>query len=85
MADDSYKEVQDIKVGEFVKTLDGINEVYSISDFDEQEVVKLTLENGQTIECTPKHKFLINENWKDESSWKQAKDLTETDEILCSD
>jgi len=85
MADDSYKEVQDIKVGEFVKTLDGINEVYSISDFDEQEVVKLTLENGQTIECTPNHKFLINENWKDESSWKQAKDLTETDEILCSD
>lgn len=40
------------------------------------ECIKLTLENGKEIICTPEHRFLLTTG-----EWKQAQDLTENDDI----
>lgn len=40
------------------------------------ECVKLTLENGKEITCTPEHRFLLKTG-----EWKQAQYLTENDDI----
>jgi RecA/RadA recombinase len=82
MSDDTYKNIEDIVVGDSVKTLAGNRKVCSTSEFVNKEVIKLTLENGQTIECTPNHKFLIENEWTHEQSWKCSNDLVEGDYIL---
>jgi intein/homing endonuclease len=47
------------------------------------DVLKITLDNGESITCTPDHKFCV---WSDyiKSKWKyvEAKDLTNTDSIV---
>jgi intein/homing endonuclease len=82
MYDDTYKNIEDVVVGDKVKTLAGDRNVCSTSEFEDREVIKLTLENGQTIECTPNHKFLVENEWTDEQSWKCSADLVEGDCIL---
>lgn len=82
MSDDTYKNIEDIVVGDVVKTLAGDRNVCSTSEFEDKEVIKLTLENGQTIECTPNHKFLVENEWTNEQSWKCSDDLVEGDYIL---
>jgi len=82
MSDGSYKNIENIKIGDMVKTLDGDKNITSVFEFDEKDVVKLTLENGQTIECTPNHRFLVENEYTDEKSWKCAEDLEEGDSIL---
>lgn len=82
MSDGTYKNIEDIVVGDSVKTLAGNRNVCSTSEFVNKEVIKLTLENGQTIECTPNHEFLIENEWTREQSWKCSNDLAEGDYIL---
>ena len=82
MSDDTYKNIEDVVVGDKVKTLAGDRNVCSTSEFEDKEVIKLTLENGQTIECTPNHKFLVENEWTNEQSWKCSADLVEGDYIL---
>lgn len=82
MSDGLYKNIEDIIVGDSVKTLAGDKNVCSTSEFEDKEVIKLTLENGQTIECTPNHKFLVENEWTNEQSWKCSDDLEEGDYIL---
>lgn len=40
------------------------------------EIIELELEDGSTVKCTPDHRFLTTEGWK------QAIDILETDEII---
>lgn len=82
MSDGQYKNIEDIKVGDMVQTLAGDKPVCSTSEFEDKEVIKLTLENGQTIECTPNHKFLVENEWTKEQSWKRSDELEEGDYIL---
>ena len=42
-----------------------------------EETIKFTLEDGEIVECTPNHKFKLTDG-----SWKEAKDLTEDDDIM---
>ena len=42
-----------------------------------KEAYKIELEDGSIIECTPNHKFMLKDG-----SYKEAKDLTENDDIL---
>jgi len=42
-----------------------------------EETVKFTMEDGSIIECTPHHKFMMNDG-----NWKQAIDITEDDDFL---
>jgi len=41
------------------------------------DVIRLTLDNGETITCTPDHRFMLRDG-----SYKQAKDLTADDSIM---
>ena len=82
MADGSLKLIEDILTGDEVQTLAGPHPVSAVYSFDDKDTIKLTLENGQTVECTPNHKFLVKNEWSDEENWKSANDLEEDDEII---
>lgn len=41
------------------------------------ELIELTLENGQKVQCTPNHRFLLKDG-----TYKEAQDLTETDDLM---
>ena len=82
MSNNTNKKIKDIKEGEFVKTLDGDKIVESVTKFNKSYVFEFELENGEIFKCTPEHRFLINEDWENESSWKTAEELKENDTIL---
>jgi archaellum biogenesis ATPase FlaH len=85
MADGSLKNIEDIRVDDIVQTLAGPKPVSETHSFGGQDTIKLTLENGQTIECTPNHKFLVENEWTQEKSWKASSELEEGDFIIFSD
>jgi archaellum biogenesis ATPase FlaH len=82
MGDGSLKNIEDIRVDDLVQTLAGPKPVSETHSFGGQYTIKLTLENGQTIECTPNHKFMISEGWGEDESWKSANDLEPLESIL---
>jgi len=85
MGDDTLKMIKYIKEGDIVKTLKGDRKVNFTEKYEQSSVVRLTLGNGQIIECTPNHKFLVTEDWAEDeenSCWKEASELTEDDIIL---
>jgi len=85
MSDNSFKNVKELNVGDFVKTLDGEKEIENIFTYDNSEMLELEMENGEIIKCTPNHKFLVSEDWsadEEDACWKMASELTEDDYIL---
>jgi hypothetical protein len=82
MADGSLKNIENIKTNDIVRTLEGPKPVSETHSFGGQDTIKLTLENGQTIECTPNHKFMISEGWGEDESWKSANDLAPLESIV---
>jgi hypothetical protein len=82
MADGSISNIKDIKVGDFVKTLDGNKEVESVTKFNKSYVYEFELEDVEIFKCTPEHKFLVKEDFTKEESWKTAEELNESDIIL---
>lgn len=68
MADGSLKEIQLIRVGEKVKTKDGVNEVINTWNPDTlengmPECYEIEFEDGSKVVCSDKHKFLVNGEW----------------------
>jgi len=85
MYDGTFKNVQLLKVGDFVKTLDGDKEIENVFTYDDSDMLQIELENGEIMKCTPNHKFLVSEDWssdEDDTCWKRADELTEDDYIL---
>lgn len=80
MADGSFKAVEDIVVGEKVKTIEGDKEVthtwnpYTL-EVGEPECYEVEFEDGFKVVCSDKHKFLID------GEWVEAKDLVVDDEV----
>jgi intein/homing endonuclease len=82
--------IEDIKVGDFVLTMDGEKEVTHTWTFDDSEnsngsmkkTWEIEFEDGVTYQVSEDHRFLVNENWKDESSWKKVWELSEDDEVI---
>jgi len=71
---DGLKVVEDFNVGEKVITLDGPKIVTNVWNPDtlengEPECYNIEFEDGYTVTCSDKHKFLIN------GKWIEAKDL----------
>ena len=84
-SDGSVELIEKLKNGDIVKTLDGDKSIKGIVEYEKTPIVKLTLDNGYEIKCTPLHKFLVKKEWnKDEndSCWKSADELKEDDVIL---
>ena len=80
--EDGVKNIEDIKPGDKVKTLVGYQPVEDIFTYENAELLEIELENGEILKCTPNHKFLVNEDWTQDSSWVKAIDLKEGDFIL---
>ena len=85
MADSSKKKISDVKIGDFVKT---INETTNeIEDKEVEYVYKnltntdelflITMENGQKIHITGNHKVRLNSG-----EWRRVDELKENDDIL---
>lgn len=81
--EDSLKMMCDIKEGDKVMSHDGkYHVVEKVWNF-EKPTMYLSLSNGEHIECSNTHRFLINKNKIDkESSWKTAEELRDGDEIF---
>jgi len=85
MSDGNYKFIENLKDGDFVKTLNGDKKVLGTVEYPKSPIIKITLENGDEIKCTPEHKFLIKENWvsdENDDCWITANELKEGDIIL---
>jgi len=85
MSNNSYKNINNINIGEYVKTLDGDKIVENVVDFENSTVMEIILDDGEIMKCTKNHKFLVNENWSEDendSCWISAEDLTDSHFIL---
>ncbi|MCB1713298.1 MAG: hypothetical protein KDH96_12760, partial [Candidatus Riesia sp.] len=84
-SDGSFICIKDLKEGDIIKTLNGDKPVEKTVKYEKSPIVKITLEDGYEIRCTPEHKFLVKEKWtndKNDSCWKSADELNEDDIIL---
>jgi DNA polymerase III delta prime subunit len=85
MSDGTFKEIKLVNVGDTIKTLEGDKEVMNVFEYENSDIMKITLENGEIIKCTPNHKFLVKPEWnndEDSECWKSASELLESDTIL---
>jgi RecA/RadA recombinase len=75
LPDGTTKAVEDFIAGDTVQTLDGPKEVTAVWNPDtleegEPECYEVTFEDGHSVICSDKHKFMIDD------LWVEAKDLT---------
>lgn len=54
--------IESLKVGDLVTTENGINSIQAIMN-SKADTVKLTLNTGETIVCTPNHPFKVCDTW----------------------
>ncbi len=78
---DGLKEVQDIKVGDIVRTLDGEKLVThtwtpDTLEFGEPDCYEIEFEDGFVVTVSGQHPFLTKDGWVD------AEDLVENQEVL---
>ncbi len=81
--DNSYKDISEIKIGEYVKTLNEPQKVINTFKFDNKEVYKITFEDGSSVECTPEHKFLRNTDFG--VHWEETETLIPGDSLVFLD
>jgi RecA/RadA recombinase len=82
MADQSLKPIEQIELGDQVKTMFGSQPVTNLWRYT-LPTVSLTLEDGRVIECSGDHKFLVSN--QQGLVWVEAKDLEEHDQIIALD
>ena len=88
MADGSFKNIQDVIVGDSVKTLDGDKTVLSTKEIDSERKIII----NDDIECTLNHKFLVinkkdlnkvtDKNLMDYAFYLEAEKLNENEHLL---
>jgi GTPase SAR1 family protein len=87
-SDGSYEFIENLKIGDYIQTLDGDKEIVKTENFDNCPIIEILLENGQLLKCTPNHKFLIKPEWshdENDECWISAENLKENDVILAID
>jgi RecA/RadA recombinase len=70
MYDGTFKNIEDIKVGDIVKTLSGsklVTDTWNPDtlEFGEPECYEVEFEDGTSVVCSNHHPFLVNEEWVD--------------------
>lgn len=63
--------IEDIKSGDIVLTSSGLEEVQFVCSYDNAKTIKIELEDGIIIECTPNHKFFNKET----QAWVLAEEI----------
>jgi hypothetical protein len=82
LADGTYKPIEQMQVGDEVKTLEGSNAVNNVFDNGVQECFDLQLENGTTLTGTDKHQVRCLGGDGMSVVWKKIADITEDDFVL---
>jgi hypothetical protein len=82
LADGSYKEIQNICIGDYVQTLAGDKEVIDTTEYENAETYTMEMEDGSIITGTENHKFLVKNKWKDYNSWKRLDELKAGDTLI---
>lgn len=85
MADGSTKNIEDVKVGESIKTPSGpdtVTHAWTPETLEDgnPECFEIEFEDGYSVTVSDKHKFLVSE--KDNFMWVEAKDLTTEHNIV---
>jgi DNA polymerase-3 subunit alpha len=78
MHDNTLIAIKDIKIGDFVISHDGTKQrvIDTLTYEVNEEMLEIEMEDGRKIYCTKDHKILTT------VGWKEAKDLTENDDIV---
>jgi RecA/RadA recombinase len=58
-----FVNIEDLKEGDEIYTLLGNKPITKTFQFTGKDIFRLTLENGDTLECSGEHKFLVNGRW----------------------
>lgn len=77
MHDGSYKKIQEIVKGDYVQTLANQQLVMETYKYEDKVLYEIELEDGSIVKCSENHRFLINEDYENESSWITVKDILE--------
>ena len=83
MSDGSYKNIEEIKIGDNVMTLCGGREILNTWEF-EKPTYTVEFEDGSVITCSEDHRFYIGgetDDVNDDKNWVYARDLVKGDEI----
>jgi len=83
MSDNSYKEIEQIKEGDYVKTLVGDKEIEATWEF-EKPTYKIEFEDRSILGCSEDHRFFIgesNSNPLNDDNWVYARDLINGDSV----
>lgn len=84
MSDGSFKKIEDVKSGDFVKTLIGNRKVLKVWDF-EKESYEVEFKDGSKVICSEDHRFYIGDHcddWAIEEGWVSVKNLKEGEYIF---
>lgn len=82
MADETLRNIEDVKVGEFVLSKDGPNEVTNIWNPETlingtPECYEIEFEDGHKVICSDKHRFIVS------GEWVEAQDLSAGLQVTC--
>lgn len=87
--DKGHKPIQEIKIGDIVETLNeptGEREWKPVEDIHlfqpTKQMVKLTLETGETIICSEDHEFYVDGKWVEAKDLSFQKEFIEYDGLL---
>lgn len=70
------KKIGDLLLGDKVLTRNGLEPVINKFEYEDAQVYEITLENGDVIEATGQHKFVVNGEWKSVEDLKAGDILT---------
>ena len=81
MSDNTYKNIENIKIGDYVLTLNGEEIVKNIMKYEVNKLCELEFEDGFKISCTLNHRFMVK---KEDGTliYKTADELTSEDNIV---
>ena len=79
MADGTIKNIEDIVIGDTVKTMFDNENVSNIWHY-KKTTLTFEYSDGEKVSCTPEHKFLVAR--EEGNIWIEANDIQEGDEIL---
>lgn len=58
------KKIGELLLGDKVMTRNGLEPIINKFEYEDVQVYEITLENGDVIEATGQHKFVVNGEWK---------------------
>jgi hypothetical protein len=79
LADGTMRNIEDVEIGNMVTTMFGEQPITRLWQY-EKPTFRLELSDGQIVECTPEHQFLVCSSAG--QKWKSASLIVEGDEIF---